>query len=85
MHLPAYEDGTDRVFRNVGIKKFTRQGITQKKAYNHCIHFKTRNSPAIDMKIGYNNKLIPSVLSTKFLGLTILCMVSWRMHINQLH
>jgi len=27
LHLPAYEDGTDRVFRNVG------RGITQKKTY----------------------------------------------------
>jgi len=33
-HLPAYEDGTDRVFRNVGIQKFRSRGITQKKAYN---------------------------------------------------
>jgi len=29
-HHTAYEDGTDRVFRNVGM----RRGITQKKAYN---------------------------------------------------
>jgi len=29
----AYEDGTDRVFRNVE-KNFRRRGITQKKAYN---------------------------------------------------
>jgi hypothetical protein len=28
---PAHEDGTDRVFRNVGIQKFRRRGITQKK------------------------------------------------------
>jgi hypothetical protein len=30
-YLPAYEDGTDRVFRNVGI--FRRRGITERKAY----------------------------------------------------
>jgi len=34
VHLPAYEDGTGRVFRNVGIIKFRRRGITQKKTYN---------------------------------------------------
>jgi hypothetical protein len=28
-YLPAYEDGTDSVFRNIG-----NEGITQKKAYN---------------------------------------------------
>jgi len=37
-YLSAYEDGTDRLFRNVGIK-FRRRGITQKKAnikFAHC-------------------------------------------------
>jgi len=36
------------------------------------------------MKIGYNNKLIPNVLSTKFLGLTTDSTLSWRTHINHL-
>jgi len=42
------------------------------------------NSPAIDMKIGYNNKLIPSVISTKFLGLNNYSILSWRMNIDHL-
>jgi len=50
----------------------------------HCNHFKTRNSQAIDKKIGYNNKLIPSVLSTKFLELTIGSTLSWRRHRDHL-
>ena len=33
-YLPAYADGTDGVFRKVGILKFRCRGITQKKAYN---------------------------------------------------
>jgi len=33
-HLSAYEDWTERVFRNVGIKNSRRRVITQKKAYN---------------------------------------------------
>jgi len=33
-YLPAYEDGTDRVFRNVWHIKFRSPGVTQKKAYN---------------------------------------------------
>jgi len=36
------------------------------------------------MKIGYNIKLIPSATSTKFLGLTVCSMLSWRMHIAHL-
>jgi hypothetical protein len=35
------------------------------------IHFKTRNRPSNDMKIGLDNRLIPSDLHTKFLLLTI--------------
>ena len=50
----------------------------------HCILFETGNNPAIDMNNGYNNKLIPVVLSTKFLGLTIDSMLSWRIHVDQL-
>jgi len=42
----------------------------------------TRSSPSIDMKI---EKLIPSVLFTRFLGLTIYSAMSWRIHIEQLN
>ena len=51
---------------------------------NHCIDFKTGNNPATDTNIGYNNKLILNVLSTKFLGLTIDNMLPWRIHVDQL-
>ena len=34
-YLPAYEEGTDRVFRNVVIyKNSSRRGITQKETYS---------------------------------------------------
>jgi len=39
------------------------------------LHFekssKTRNSPSVDNKIGFDNKLFPSALHTRFLGLNI--------------
>ena len=50
----------------------------------HYIHFKTRNSPSIDMKIDLKNKLIPNALFTKFLGLTIESILSWRIHLDHL-
>ena len=50
----------------------------------HCIHLKIRNSPATDMKIGYNNKLIPSVPSTKFLWFTIDSTLKWGVHVDNL-
>jgi hypothetical protein len=36
------------------------------------------------MKIDYNNKLIPNVLSTKFFGLTVDSTLSCRMHIDHI-
>jgi len=34
VHLPAYEDGTDKSVPKRRHIKFRRRGITQKKAYN---------------------------------------------------
>jgi hypothetical protein len=50
----------------------------------HFIHFRTRNSTSIDLEIGCDNNLISNALHTKFLGLTIDSMISWRTHIDQL-
>ena len=43
-----------------------------------------RNSTSIDLEIGCDNNLISNVLHTKFIGLTIDSMLSWRTHIDQL-
>ena len=36
------------------------------------------------MKIGLNNKSVPSALSTKFLELTVRSTLSWKIHIDHL-
>ena len=54
------------------------------KKKTHCIHCQTRSSPVTDMNICYNNKLIPNVLSTKFLGLTTDSTLMRRTHIDHL-
>jgi len=36
------------------------------------------------MKIGYDNKLLPNILHTKFLGINIDSALSWRTHIEHL-
>jgi hypothetical protein len=36
------------------------------------------------MNNGYNNKLIPNVLPTKFIGLPIDSILSWRIHVAKL-
>jgi hypothetical protein len=48
------------------------------------IHFTTKNNPSTDMKIGYDDKRIPSVFQTKFLGINIDSTLSWRTHTEQL-
>ena len=63
-------------FKTIDLIKFWKK--------THYIHFKTRNSPSIDMKIDRNNKLIPNALFTKFLGLTIFSTLSWRIYVDHL-
>jgi hypothetical protein len=50
----------------------------------HHIDFITKNNPTTNMKIGYDNKLGPYVLHTKFLGMNIGSTLSWKTHIEQL-
>jgi hypothetical protein len=59
-NTPTFFDTINIWFKNIYLKLHFEK--------IHCIHFKTRNNPAIDMKIGYSNKLIPTILSSKFLG-----------------
>jgi len=46
------------------------------------VNFTTRNINQIEIAIDYNNTTIPTSSSTKFLGLTVDCTLSWRDHID---
>jgi hypothetical protein len=48
------------------------------------IHFKTRNSCSLDMKIAYDNRLIINKSYTKFLGITTENTLYWKNHKYQL-
>jgi hypothetical protein len=50
----------------------------------HYIHFVTKNSTLIDMHIGYDIKIIPSVTCTKFLGSSVNNSLIWKTHLDLL-
>jgi hypothetical protein len=50
----------------------------------HYIHFITKNNPTINMKTGYDNKLIPNILHSKFLVINIYSTLFWRTYIGKL-
>jgi biopolymer transport protein ExbD len=47
-------------------------------------NFTTKNNNQIEITINYNNKLIPTITYTKFLGLTVDCSLTWINHIDSL-
>jgi hypothetical protein len=52
-------------------------------AKTHFIKFVTKNNNQTEININYDNKLIPATItSTKFLGLTFNCSLTWTNHID---
>ena len=46
------------------------------------VHFTTRNTNQMEIIIDHDNKTIPICNSTKFLGITVDCTLSWKHHID---
>ena len=53
----------------------------------YFMQFTTKNSPVIDLDIGYANKLISKVYDTKFLGIYsyVDSTLPWKFTLNKLH
>jgi len=47
-------------------------------------NFTTKNNNQIEININYNNKPIPTITYTKFIGLTVDCSLTWINHIDLL-
>ena len=88
-----YADDTSILFTNSNITNYNKDIPTVFKLANkwfrgnflplnfektHYIHFITQNNPTINMKTGYDNKLIPNILYTKFHVINIDSTLSWR-------
>jgi hypothetical protein len=48
----------------------------------HFIRFVTKNNTHNEINIKYDNKILPATNITKFLGLTVNCLLTWTNHID---
>jgi hypothetical protein len=69
-NFKGFEENINALFETLN-NLFKRHLLSIYFLKTHYTHFVTKNNTLIYMKIGYENKTIPSVTNTKFLGLTI--------------
>jgi len=82
-NLAIYSKDSHTVFECIN-KWFKGNFLSLNLEKTHYIYFITRNNTTTNMKIGYDNKLIPSLLHTTFLGINIESALSWRTCIERL-
>ena len=69
------------IFNNL-IEWFKNNLLSLNFSKTQFINFTNRKTNQIEIIIDHNNKTIPICSSTKFLGLTVDCSLSWREHIE---
>jgi hypothetical protein len=82
-NLTNYNKDIHTVFKLIN-KWFEENFLSLNFEKMHYINFMMRNSQNTDMKIGYDDKSIPNVSYSKFLGINIDSTLSWRTRIEQL-
>jgi hypothetical protein len=75
-----YKNNIINIFENIN-DWFKANLLTLNFDKTYYIQFITKNSSTININIGYDNKQITNSTSTKFLGLIIDNMLSWKSHI----
>jgi hypothetical protein len=73
----------ERVFGNVNTW-FKKNCLSLNTEKTHYIHFKTKNSQPIDISVCPDNNRNPNNSYTKFLGLIVDNILSWKPHIGHL-
>jgi hypothetical protein len=58
--------------------------ITLNLAKAHFTKFMSKCNDQLELDVDYDNKLISATTSTRFLGLTINCSLTWTNHIDLL-
>jgi len=69
------------IFTNLN-ERFIQNLLSLNFSKTQFVNFTNRNNNQMDIIIDHNNRTIPICSSTKFLGLTVDCTLSWRHHID---
>ena len=76
-----FEDSVNKIFQDIN-RWFSTNLLSLNLDKTHFMQFGNKNSPLIDLNIMHGNKKIANTCNTKFLGLTLDSMLSWKTHIH---
>jgi len=80
---PHFNNNINTVFKIVNYR-FKQNLLSLNFTKTQFTNFTTKNNNQIEIDINYNNKFIPTITYTKFLGLTVDCSLTWINHIDSL-
>jgi hypothetical protein len=78
-----YKNNITQTFKDIN-EWFKANSLTLNLEKTYFIHFMTKNSKTMEMDIAYGSNLLAKSTNTKFLGLIIDNMLSWKEHVNWL-
>ena len=76
-----FENNVNKIFQDIN-RWFNTNLLSLNLDKTHYMQFINKNSSPIDLNIGHGNKKIANTCTTKFLGLTLENMLSWKTHID---
>ena len=76
-----FENNVNKIFQEIN-RWFDTNLLSLNLDKTHYMQFVNKNCPPFDLIIGQGNKKITNTCTTKFLGLTLENMLSWKTHID---
>jgi hypothetical protein len=75
-----FENNVNKIFQDIN-RWFDTNLLSLNLDETHYMQFRNKNSSPIELNIGHGNKKMANTCTTKFLGLTLENMLSWKTHI----